>query len=267
MKIFFLLFFTIISLISCDNDNDASNNSNGNLLEKVVFYPESDMEMHWLFNSDGLLYKITKADGTLLEEFIYDVNNNVIKDIILYNTTYRTYIIQYNTNNIITKINDINYNYNSSSNNYYYSKDLREFNCSLNADMLVTDFSYIDEVNNISLSFTLEYNNGNMSLFTYALNGKINTSRNFAYNSTINPLLKATLPVLKLKSLTDPSFFKDGISSQSVIQSMYFGNENPLHYNFGMLVYPNNALEQLDIEVYNENIFEKIYTYAKFYYQ
>jgi hypothetical protein len=268
MQSLLFLFLLPFLFLSCDNDDEKTIDSNAELLEKVVFYPESEQEVKWLFNENGLLSKITKANGTIIEEFIYDNNNNVKTDII-YNddATFTTYTILYNSENIITKINETDYNYIASENKYFYLKGTEEFSCYINSDGLVTNSIHKNTSSNSEflISYSLKYQNGNM--MNYHFNGNnLSEVRNFNYNTANNPILKAALPVFKLKSVTNPGFFKDGFSSKNISQSLSFEENTPVYFNFAMLVYPNNSVEQLDVEVYKNDVFDNIYTLAKFYY-
>ena len=90
-----ILFVLATTLLSCSSDD--SNTNPDLVLQKVVFYDNSPNEKHWIINNN-LLTTITLADGTVVEEFIYDAQNRVIKD-----TKY--------TNGVISETNIITYTY------------------------------------------------------------------------------------------------------------------------------------------------------------
>lgn len=270
MKKYHLLLFLVFTLFSCSN-NEESISSSSILLQKVVFYRNAPNENHWNFNNNGLLDNISKPDGTLIEKFIYDANNNVIQDDKYDNGILNmTYNIIYNSNNIITKINNVDYNYNASENKYYYTNGTQIFNCQLNNDKLVTNYSLIDNnpSGTVEDTYQMVYVNDNMTSFQKTTNSVITTLKGFSYGNTIeNPIRSGSLAVLKLKSLIEPDFFSNGVSSKLPIETSDFGSSNPITYNYGWLFTPDEKRISMQmIEVFNGSTMINSFVYADYFY-
>ncbi|QBZ96693.1 hypothetical protein [Flavobacterium sangjuense] len=271
MKKYVFLFVLAITLFSCSSDDTSSILVNPELLQRVDFYPNTANETRWNFNDSGILDHITKADGTLIEKFIYDSNNNVIRDTKYNNgSIVADYVVTYNSSNIITTINGqaYNYIYSAAGFRYFYSNATENFNCEINNDLLLTEYTYSNSVSP-EKKYEAVYTNSNMISFQRTTNGSVDLVRNYSFLNVINgnPLRNACLGVLKLKSLTDPEFFKDGIFSRSVLSSLSFESGNSAHYNFGLLINSHNYLSQHDIEVYDGDTFVEYINYSKYYYQ
>ena len=269
MKKLFLI-LTAISLFSCSESQDTVS-ANPNLLQKVVFFVGQSNEVHWYFNSNGLLSEIKSPDGTLLEKFDYDFNNNVIKDT-KYGNGAGVYEITYNSNNLITSINGQNCSFDNSTRTYSFALDISPVGegngtCMVNDDKLAINSTF---VNSISHEFVTEigYQNGNMVAYDYTVNnGPGSEHRMFNHGGISNPLKDAALPVFRLKSLIDPSFFIEGISSVTMVENVTFGNANPYYFNYGFLIHDDGRPEQQDREIYNGSELEFFYTFAQYYYQ
>lgn len=90
-------------------------------LARVIFYPQTANERIWFFYPNGLLRRITKHDGTLVQSFTYDGSSNLIKTVFIsegwwsasYTNTYT-----YNNSNHITSINGQTVQFNASENRY-----------------------------------------------------------------------------------------------------------------------------------------------------
>lgn len=139
MKKFLILFVLVTTLFSCSSDENSSV-VNSSLLKRVDFYPNKPNESRWNFNNSGLLDNITKPDGTLVEKFIYDSNNNVIKDTKYNNgSIVADYVVTYDSANIITSINGVSYDYVYSATGfrYSYTNATENFSCEINNDMLL----------------------------------------------------------------------------------------------------------------------------------
>ena len=120
MKKIISLFVLAATLFSCSSDKNSSA-GNSSLLKRVDFYPNKPNESHWNFNNLGLLDNITKQDGTLVEKFVYDSNNNVIKDTKYNNgSVVADYNVTYDSANIITSINCVAYDYVYSAAGFRY---------------------------------------------------------------------------------------------------------------------------------------------------
>lgn len=273
MKQLFTVFILTITLFSCSSD-DQSDAVNPDLLQRVVFFPGKSNETQWNFNAKGLLYEIRNANGDLLENFTYDSSNQVIKDTKHTDDGVITYDITYNPNHSINTINGKTYHYDAVNKHYYYEAGTTYFSCFVNNDGFLLNYTLGDSnpEHTFETNFDMNYENGNMVSYLKSDDHETTDLRIFGYdnisfNDNGNPLKMATLPVLKIKSLIDPDFFREGISSDTPVQSLSFGSENPMSYNYGMLVYPNNHIEQQDIEVFDEEHFVETFTYAKYFYQ
>lgn len=268
-KVIFLFALTAI-LFSCNSD-DNSAIGNPNLLKRVDFYPNKPNEVRWNFNISGLLDNITKPDGTLVEKFVYDSNNNVIKDTKYNNgSIVADYVVTYNSANIITSINGVAYDYVYSAAGFRYSftTATENFSCEINNDMLLTNYRY--NISGVEKKYDAIYSNNNMTSFQRTNNATVDLVRNYSFGPDAgngNPLRTACLGVMKLKSLTEPEFFMDGIFSKSVVLSSNFGAGNSIRYNYGLLTNSHNHLSQHDIEVFDGDTFVEYINYSKYYYQ
>ena len=271
MKKIISLFVLAITLFSCSSD-DNSSVGNSSLLKRVDFYPNKPNESRWNFNNSGLLDNITKPDGTLVEKFVYDSNNNVIKDTKYNNgSIVADYIVTYDSANIITSINGVAYDYvySAAGFRYSYSNATENFSCEINNEMLLTEYTYSNTVSP-EKKYKAVYSNNNMISFQRTNNGTVDLVRNYSFGSDTgngNPLRNACLGVMKLKSLTEPEFFMDGIFSKSVVLALSFGAGNSIHYNYGLLTNSANYLSQHDIEVFDGDTFVEYINYSKYYYQ
>ena len=90
---------------------------------------------------------------------------------------------------------------------------------------------------------------------------------NFNYGTVINPLKTATLPVLRIKSILDPHFFNNGISSINIKEHKSYATGDPETHSFGMLFYPNNKIATLTQENFSNGVFESSITNSHYYYQ
>jgi hypothetical protein len=115
MKKLLTLFVSAI-LFSCNSD-DASENTqttDPTLLQKVIFAPGTVVERHWTFYENGLLKEIAKPDGTVLQTFTYDANNNLLA------TAGHTFT--YDAGNIITTVDGypVAYGYDAAGGKYTF---------------------------------------------------------------------------------------------------------------------------------------------------
>ncbi len=271
MKKIIFLFVLATTVLSCSSD-DSSSNTNSNLLQRVDFYPGTSFEKRWLFNSDGLLTDITKADGTPLEKFTYDTDNNVVQYTKYENgSATENYLISYDSSNKITDINGKHYNYSASENRYYYTIGNESFSCDLNTDGIATHyldfFDYPNEGDDILTEFSFQYENGNLLSMSGLENTLSDVEVNFNYSNVINPLKFATLPVLKIKSILEPIFFNSGISSNHTKEYESYALGDPESHSFGILINPSNKIELLSQENYSNGVLESILTNSHYYYQ
>jgi hypothetical protein len=257
------IFIIAFTLFSCSSDD--TNSETLKVLEKVVFYRDTPNERQWNF-SNNLLQNITLADGTIAEEFTYDSQNRVVKDVKYTNGTTETDIITYNADNTISTINSLPYSYNAATKTYLYSYGSNfTINCEVNSDMLVVNFTRTGFNPGV---FHMTYSDGNMTSFEKIANGTTEVLKNFNFETTLmdNPISEAVLAVARVKSLTDPNFFIDSQASQKVPVGFDKGSSDPYYYNYGAI--PEDKLYQVGIEVLDgNNNFVNFYSFADYHYQ
>ena len=271
MKKLILIFLTICILTSCQSDSDNVK-SNPNALQRVDFYPKSPNETRWNFNKKGFLTSITDSNGDTLESFAYDAKNNVIQ-----NTKYsqgtpiENLNIIYDSDNYIKSINNKIYNYSHEDNRYFYDSNNETFSCKVNSDGLATlYFSSITNTNpagNLFLSYTFEYENGN--LISIEKNGTVVNpiEIDFNYGLITNPLKSGLLPVFRLKSLTEPQFLEHGFTSNNLKEGQNYLDASQKSQTFGMLFYNTNKLELITEEDYYHGVYNSGRTNSYYYYQ
>ncbi len=252
---------TLLSCSSSDNDTPIQKT-----IQKVVFYKNSANEKHWII-TNNLLTSITNADGSLAEKFTYDSQNRVVSDVKYTNgIASETHIITYNTNNIISTIDGLPYNYNAATRSYTYSygSDFT-INCQVNADMLAVNF--LREGSNAG-EYHMTYTNGDMTSFEKITNGVTNDHKNFHFDAVFgnNPIYNAVLAVARVKSLTDPSFFVDCQVSKNLANGFDKGSSDPYYYNYGEI--PSEKIVQVGVEILDSNNNPVgFYPFADYYYE
>ena len=261
-KIIFL-FVLVTTLFSCSNEDNSNPTE---VLQKVVFYRDSPNQRQWNI-SNNLLTNITLADGTVAEEFIYDSQNRLIRDIKYSNGSItETDIITYNTNNTINTINGLSYSYNAATTTYTYSYGSSfTINCQVNSDFLVENFV---RTGTDAIEYHMTYTNGNMLSFEKSTSGTTDVIKNFHFDGTYgtNPLYSAVISVAKVKSLTDPSFFIDCQISENMANGFDKGTTDPYYYNYGLVF--SDRFYQYGVEILDDsNNYIGYYTFASYYFQ
>ncbi|QBZ96694.1 hypothetical protein [Flavobacterium sangjuense] len=239
-KFYFLISFVIIS-ISCSSDSSEVT-VNPNLLQRVDFYPGTSMETRWFFNSDGLLYEITKADGTIVQTFTYDSDNRLAGYTVFNaDATSSTHTFSYDSDDSVISIDGESLNYDSSLNAYIFG-DLTNYYTSItiNIDKLLTytktvwvDYDWDGTpVEIINSELGIQYSDNNM--VSYFPNESCNY---FTYDNKTNPLRNATLAICKAFSFSTTMPWPDNncISANNVLTHDYC-SEDPesevFHYTF-----------------------------------
>ncbi|MGC4040364.1 MAG: hypothetical protein QM710_06155 [Flavobacterium sp.] len=265
MKKLLMLFVLAATLISCSNNDDNTNTEK--VLQKVIFYKNSANEKHWNF-SDGLLRNITLADGTIVEEFVYDNQNRVVSDIKYANgIDGESTSVTYNADNTIKSIDGLPYTYNAATRTYAYSYVSNfTINCKVNENGLALDF--LREGVGAG-EYHMTYSNGNMTSFEKVAGGSIEITKNFNFTGEyfgVNPIYSAVIAVARVKSLTDPSFFVDCQASKDIPNGFDKGASDPNHYNYGAV--PDSNLYMVGVEVLDSsNNFVGYYSFADYYYR
>jgi predicted RND superfamily exporter protein len=266
MKHFLLLLLSAFTLLSCSNDESSSTT----FLQKATFYRNSPNERQWNFNTQGQLVNITLSDGTVVEEFTYNAQKNLILDVKYTNgVVTESYAVTYNANDIITSINNINCYYNSVSKTYSYNNGTTTINCSVTNDGLVAGYYKVSNTTAIAeSSYQIIYNtDGNMTSFEKALSGVTTVAKNFYFGNETNdnPIDEAILAVSRVKSIIDPDFFIDSLSSKSIATGFDYGVSNPYHYNYGFTDSEN--YHQIGVEVLNNQDLVEFFLFAEYYYK
>ncbi|WP_445453934.1 hypothetical protein [Flavobacterium sp. 25HG05S-40] len=219
------------TLFSCSSSDDNVNTDS--ILQKVVFYRDSPNEKHWNIEN-GLLTNITLSDGTVVEEFVYDSQNRVINDTKYVNgIVSETNVITYTPNNTIQSINGLPYTFNATTRTYTYSygSDFT-INCVVNADQLAVDFV---RMGSNAGEYHMSYFNGDMTSFKKVANNTVDVVKNFDFDARIgaNPIYASVLAVARVKSLTDPNFFIDSVTSTNIAGGYDRGTSDPNYYSYG----------------------------------
>ncbi len=231
MKKIIFLFVLVTTFFSCSDSDDSIVTSSD--LQKVVFYYNTPNERQWNIEND-LLTNITLADGTVVEEFVYDSQNRVISDIkYMGGVVSETNTITYNADNTIQSINGLPYTYNSSTRTYTYSYGSGfAISCQVNSDFLVENFV---RTGTDAGEYHMVYSSGDMTSFEKINSGSTEIIKNFHFDGLhgANPLHNAVLAVARIKSLTDPSFFIDSVASTRIAGGYDRGTSDPYYYSYG----------------------------------
>ena len=273
MKNIFCLFVIIIAFSSCNND-DSSNltQANPNLLQRVDFYSGTSFEKRWYFNSDGFLAEIKDANGMLLEKFVYNSNNQVIQNIIYENgTVSQTLNISYSSANVVSQINGTTYNFSTTETKYYNSDGIfYNYNCFLNSEFLLTESSITNDDPDNYYEFLYYSNYQGNNMFTYSSHDTNSFQDIFTFydfGTSINPLKQALLPVFKVKSITDPRFYYDSLSSTNNIISQGYLNIDPEYHTYEYTFNSNNLPIVQTRNDYYLDVFENSLESKHYYYQ
>jgi hypothetical protein len=270
MKTIFSLLMMALSLFSCSSeDNSAILNSN--LLQRVDFYPNSPNEKRWLFNSDGLLYQITKADGTIVQDFTYNSNNLLISSTEYNNSGNITHAFTYNNNGFVTSVDGETVNYDAGINAFYTGVLNDYYRLSkINSDKLLVEgktvFIDIDETgtNQVLLDeMSVSYSDNNILSYFPG-----ESCVYYTYDSYSNPLRNATLSICRAYSFIVNSRWIDGqFNSINNPISQNYCSEDPesevYHYNYNV---SNLPIEQTH-DYYYLGTLENTIVSAKYYYQ
>ena len=271
-KLYFLLICFVVVCISCSSDS-SSDSLNPNLLQRVDFYPGTTYERRWNFNEDGLLTSITKADGTVVENFTYDSLNRLISSTAVSNTgTTETHTFTYDSNDFVTTLDGVTINYDSSL-DAYYTGDLNTAYrlTKLNNDKLLIDGKSVvidNDESGISesqwLQMSVNYSNNNIvSYFPYYENCNY-----LSYDDKVNPLQNATRIISKPFSFVAGSrwAFNELVSANNALTHDYC-SEDPessiYHYTYNS---NNLPITQTRDDYYN-GVYENTISAAKYYYQ
>ena len=206
-----LLYF-VISMLSIQ--------TNAQLLQKIIFAPGTTDEIHYNFYENGLLKEKRKANGTLIQDFAYDANNNMILTHIAFPVSMTaTYTFTYDANNHISNINSDNVgwpvngvaiHFDTASSTYTNDPDITDSDTlysywKVNSELLLVQewSNYLDEIQYTKYGISANYHNGNTS-FNYDSDMVMNF---WEHTNVSNPLRNASLPASRAMSLL---FFGNG---------------------------------------------------------
>jgi hypothetical protein len=273
MKKLYFLLVSICLLTSCSSDSTSIAETNPNLLQRVDFYPGLTFERRWFFNSDGLLNEITKADGTIVQNFTYDNQNRLINTT-LFNADGTSTIstFTYNSNNSVASINDVVLNYNSALDAFIFGDLTTQYNSiKINSNGLLTyaksvwiDYDFDGtpiEIFNSELGVIYSENN----MTAYFPNESCNY---FTYDTNTNPLRNATLAICKAYSfsVTLPWLYVNCISVNNVLEHKYC-TEDPESELFNYTFNSNNLPVTQTRDNYYQGVYENTTATINYYYQ
>lgn len=279
-KLFLLLFLPV--LFSCGSDDVPVNYTNNDptLLKKVVFNEGQPYEKQWNFNANGLLKEITQGDGTVIQTFTYDANNNLLA------TAGHTFT--YDSANIITTVDGypVAYSYDAAGGKYTFDYDVPvgedpgdfpyRTEIIVNPDLLLLRkrVFFNDAVSGV---FFYEpektvYQNGNL---VRALHTDAETEQNYEFDSKINPLKAALLPICRAMALVDGKsiygndpWINGSYSSVNNVAHIAFASEDPestfVTYEYNGI---NRPTTQTNYPIYNGEPDGPGVVTAQYYYQ
>ena len=273
MKKFYFIFSFIVVCISCSSDS-SSVSVNPNLLQRVDFFPGTISERRWLFNDDGLLTSITKADGTIVGSFTYDSHNRLISSTTVdYMGTIENHSFTYDSNDFVTTVDGVTLIYNSSLNGFYTGNLNSYYSLTiLNSEKLLTYRKTVN-IEEVEVGVFDETVLDEM-IVSYGDNGNIlgyspNESCNYlSYDDKANPLRNATLAICKAFAFISNSNWVDGqYNSTNNVLSHDYCSEDPesevYHYTYNT----NNLPIIQTRDDYYLGAYEATTTSAKYYYQ
>ena len=255
MKKLYAVLFLSFMFFSCSESDDFNQKENisrkptkpitaldPTKLARVIFYPGTNQERHWYFYPNGLLRRIVLTNGTIIQNFTYDHNNNLIQtqffgDPFLSLESPNTKNFTYDTNNRINSVNGNPINYDPITNSYL----LETYTRTLNSDYILTSESYLgsyDEKDKNGNPITIYinvygmyygYNNNNQ---TSSINNNNPSGSYYQHDSKINPFKTALLPICRALPITKDFgyyFFwaSSDYNSQNNITKRFYEIEDP----------------------------------------
>lgn len=291
-KIYSLLLLVLMSY-SCSNDDVVSKDNpqqrkpgrvinalDPTKLARVIFYPGTNNERRWFFYPNGLLKKIVDANGTLLQTFVYDTNNNWIK-FQLFGANPIFSIFNYDGNNRVSNSNtngtNFTYNFNPATNSYVVGAYTR----TLNSDNTYGSEWYLDY-------YEEEDANGNITYVPYNVYGYFcgynnnnqtisgnydNPSRAYyQHDNKVNPFKTALLPICKIAPLTKTFgisnyWLNANFNSQNNVTLESYEIEDPESFQFEYVYNSNNLPISQTRKSYYFNTLETTTLDILYYYQ
>lgn len=271
MKKFYFLFNFILICISCSTDS-SSIAVNPNLLQRVDYYPGTVSEKRWIFNGDGLLKEITKADGTVVQSFTYNSHNLLTSSTVFNSGLTENHTFTYDNNDFVNTVDGQTLNYDTTIGAYYLG-DLNQAyqTFKINSDKLIANYEsiYIDSDDNgnpiptLSSGYQVVYLNNNViSSYPY------DSCSAITHDGNTNPLRNATLSICRAFSFVPYFYWANSQynSANNVLSSRYC-TEDPesdvYHYTYNA----NNLPQQQTNDSYYFSTLETTSVSAKYYYQ
>jgi hypothetical protein len=273
MKKLYFILISICLLPSCSNDS-STNDPNPNLLQRVDFYPGLTFERRWFFNSDGLLNEITKADGTIVQNFTYDSNNRLTSSTLFNdNGVNETHTFTYGSNDIVTTVDGEVVNYDSAL-NAHYTGDLNQSYriTKINNEKLIVEgkTAYMDydaDIGYFEVSLNeifVNYSNNNNILYI-SPNESCNS---FTYDNNSNPIRNATLAICRAFSYIENSRWVNGQNnSANNPLSKNYCSEDPESEVYQYTYNSNNLPITQTRDNYYQGVYENTLSSVKYYYQ
>lgn len=271
-KVLSIIVLVIISA-SCTNQ-DTSSSIDPTMLAKVIFNPGGgESENHWSFYENGLLKDIKKPDGTILESFIYDENNNLLSNIINNGSTTTTHTFTYDNDGHMASVNGIPIIYNAAENAYIKTQvggDTYTDTYYLNEDqLLIRQESRIDTSEGVTMAWTDYggfFNNGDLTFYFESPIGEAG----YHYFTHTNPLKATLLPILRTTFIIDSfrqKWYRGVYSSDHNVDSETYdsegGESTQFAYEFNTIGLPIS----LTHNNYSFGNFEGSITATLYYYQ
>ncbi|HRG17877.1 MAG TPA: hypothetical protein PLP39_02195 [Flavobacterium lutivivi] len=269
----YCLFFLVIIVSSCSSDSSSTTDEpNPNLLQRVDFYSGTSFETRWIFNTDGLLSQINKADGTIVQDFIYDDQNRLTSST-KYNSPSpnQVYTFTYDANGFVATVNGVTVNYDSTLDAYYTGILNQNYRLTkINNEKLITNaktvFVEIEDGETIETEwYLINVNYLNNNITSYFPDESCNY---LTHDEKINPLRNATLAICRAFSFIENSPWINGYyNSANNVLSHSHCLEDPESYQFHYTYNVNNMPITQTRDDYYLGEYESTISSANYYYQ
>jgi len=262
-------------LFSCSEstvtENTTNTTVNPTLLQRVDFYPGNINERRWFFNEYGLLYQITKADGTVVQDFSYDNSNKLISSVLFDNGVATTHHFTYDSNDFLATVDGVIINYDTTLDAYYTGVLNQNYKLTkINSDKLLID----GKTASIEIEDGIPYETVWSHITVYYSNNNIesyfpdDSCHFFTYDNKSNPLRNATLPICRAFSFVPYSSWINGLNnSANNVLSHHYCAEDPESSVYNYTYNSNNLPVSQTHDSYYLGVCENTIISAKYYYQ
>jgi hypothetical protein len=268
---FFLLTFITISCSDSDDSGVAIPIIDTSKLAKVIFDPKTPSEKHWNFYTNGLLKEITKPDGTILQNFVYDAKNNLLSSTNI-TEPYNSHKFTYDNNNFVASIDGEKVNYDSTLDAFYTGVLDHSYRLTkINIEKLLIDGKLVrvEIENGISYESQfyqtrVNYSNNNISSYF-----EYNETCNFlTYDNKKNPLSNATLPIcIAFSFVSNSSWINGHYNSVNNLLTQHYCSEDPESNTYNYTYNSHNLPNTRTSNYYFRGVFENSKLSAIYYYQ